>query len=106
MGIEYLADEVAARLREQKFKCRTVQLSIKSSSLKVIGRQKPLAVPSCLFREISEAAMQLYLASWEEGAPGSRPHCYGTEPRALGKGGGAIGFAGCAEQQARKAGKN
>ena len=69
VGIEHLADEVAAQLREQKFKCRTVQLSIKSPSLKVIGRQKPLAVPSCLFREISEAAMQLYLASWEEGAP-------------------------------------
>ena len=46
-----------------------MQLSIKSPSLKVIQRQKPLAAPSFLFREIADAAMELFCASWEPGAP-------------------------------------
>ena len=69
VGVERLADEVAARLRAQELKARTVQLSLKSPSLKVIQRQKPLPAPSFLFREIADAAFQLYQASWAEDAP-------------------------------------
>lgn len=69
VGIEHLADDVAARLRAHKLKCKTVQLSIKSPSLKVIQRQKPLSAPSFLFREIADAAMELFCASWEQNAP-------------------------------------
>ncbi|MEY8382498.1 DNA polymerase IV [Christensenellaceae bacterium 44-20] len=69
VGIEHLADDVAARLRAHGLKCRTVQLSIKSPSLKVIQRQKPLSAPSFLFREIADAAMELFCASWEQSAP-------------------------------------
>lgn len=69
VGIERLADDVAARLRAQEMKARTVQLSIKSPSLKVIQRQRPLAVPSYLFREIADAAMELFRASWPADAP-------------------------------------
>ena len=69
VGIEHLADDVAARLRAHELKCRTVQLSIKSPSLKVIQRQKPLEAPSFLFREIADAALALLSASWQKNAP-------------------------------------
>lgn len=64
-----MADKVAASLRAKALKCRAVQVSIKSPTLKVIQRQQQLTEPSCLVRDISAAAFEVVSANWPQGAP-------------------------------------
>lgn len=56
-----LAESVAARLREQHSKCRTVQVSIRYKDLTRYERQAPLPFPSYTARTIGEAAYGLIL---------------------------------------------
>lgn len=63
-----MADKVAASLRDKSLKCRAVQVSIKSPSLKVIQRQQQLSEPSFLVRDISSAACEVVAANWPRGA--------------------------------------
>jgi len=68
-GVAVLADSVAARLRADKLKCRTVQVQIKDPNFKVIQRQMQLSRPTYLHREIAQAAFQLIRANWSMQAP-------------------------------------
>ena len=64
-----LADEVAARLRRHALKCTAVQVTIRDPNFKDICRQKKLAAPTYVSRDLAEAAMELVRASWRERAP-------------------------------------
>lgn len=68
-GIGALSDEVAARLRKHALKCTTVQLTIRDPGFQDICRQKRLSTPTCVSREIRDAAMELLLSSWNLRAP-------------------------------------
>lgn len=63
-GIRAIVGSVAARLRNHALKCSTVQVTIKNPELKSISRQKPLACPSFLEREICETAMDIIRENW------------------------------------------
>ena len=68
-NLSAMADKVAASLRAKSIKCRAVQVSIKSPSLKVIQRQQQLAEPTFLMSELSSAALAIVLSNWPRGAP-------------------------------------
>lgn len=68
-GLMPLCDSVGARLRAQKLKCRTVTLQIKDPSLKVISRQRTLAMPTNLTRQLFREACALYDQYWPASAP-------------------------------------
>ncbi len=68
-GIAVLADEVAGRLRRHGLCATTVQLQIKDTRLRVISRQRPLARPTVLAGELTEAAMELLLGCWDLSQP-------------------------------------
>ena len=68
-GAAGLADEVAARLRKHHMKCTTVQVTIRSPAFRDICRQKRLDAPTCVSRDILDAAMNLIRTSWREDAP-------------------------------------
>jgi len=68
-GVLALADEVAARLRKQGVKCQTLQVQIKSASLSVIQRQRPLPYPTNLTGDIYENAVQIITDSWNLHTP-------------------------------------
>lgn len=55
-----LCESVAARLREDGFKCKTVQIHVRDSELSVYERQTKLPYETWLARDIFEAAFALY----------------------------------------------
>lgn len=61
-----LAESVAERLRDKKFKCQVVQVSIRSEDLSVYQRQAPLPFPSCTAHRIGDLAIKLILANWDK----------------------------------------
>ena len=63
-GLSALSDEVAARLRRHGLKCTTVQVTIRDPSFRDICRQKRLPAPTYVSRDISAAALELLLSSW------------------------------------------
>lgn len=67
VGLCALSDTVASRLRKHGFDCTVVQIQIKDPDFKVIQRQKTLAHPTHLAKEISAAAQELVLASYKQG---------------------------------------
>ena len=60
-----LSDQVAQRLRHMDKKCRTVQVQVKDTSLKVISRQTTLQRPTWLQKELADAAMDILLSQWD-----------------------------------------
>lgn len=64
-----LASEVAARMRRQGVKCRTVQLQIRDPSFKTISRQQQLEIPSDLSSDLTRAALSILRQSWPEKKP-------------------------------------
>ena len=68
-GVTLLCDEVAVRLRQLDMKCATVNIAVRDPNFKDISRQKPLAVPTYLARELVQAAMELLEQSWNPSAP-------------------------------------
>jgi len=68
-GLGLLADSVAMRLRRHGLKCNTVQITIRDPGFKDLCRQKRLSAPTCVSRDISAAALELVLASWNLSAP-------------------------------------
>lgn len=64
-----LADSVASRLRKKKLKCWVVQIGIKDPSFRYITRQKTLASPTHLSRELAAAGMELVKSCWNVNAP-------------------------------------
>jgi len=69
VGIAVLADEVAARMRRKGFCCRTVQLSIKDTTLHTITRRKTLERPTSLARELTEACLAIWRSEWNARRP-------------------------------------
>ena len=68
-GIAVLTDSVAARLRADGLKCRTLQVQIKDPNFKVIQRQKALPQATYLQRELVHASMELIFENWSLNAP-------------------------------------
>ena len=55
-----LAESVAARLRENGFRCRTVEISVRDNELKSFIRQTKLENASNITKEIAEAGFELF----------------------------------------------
>ena len=68
-GIEYLADDIATRLRRMGMICSTVSLSIKDDKLNVIQRQRPQIPPTDTARLIANTAYDILLSEWREDKP-------------------------------------
>ncbi len=68
-GAAMLSDHVASRLREAGMKCTTVQITIRDPAFRDICRQKRLAAPTYVSRDILDAAFALMQASWNPAAP-------------------------------------
>ena len=58
--ITALSESVAKRLRENGFRCKTVQISVRDTGMMWFERQKKLPSPACTVREIAAASMQLF----------------------------------------------
>lgn len=69
VGLNHLSDDVARRLRAEKMKCSTVQLTVKDHFLRVIQRQRPVRPETDLAREIAAVAYSILLDEWSEGEP-------------------------------------
>ena len=59
-----LAESVAERLREHRFRARTVQIYVRDNKLKSFERQTKLRRPSQLASEIAETAMRLFASNY------------------------------------------
>ena len=68
-GITQLSDQVAARLRRHHMKCQGVSLAIRDPDFRDISRQQRLDAPTCLAREIGQAAFGLADSCWNMAAP-------------------------------------
>lgn len=68
-GVVPLTDRVAARLRRHGMKATTLQVSLRDPAFRDVCRQKPLAAPTCVARELSDAAMELISCAWKPGSP-------------------------------------
>jgi DNA polymerase-4 len=69
IGIDYLAEEVGTRLREQGMLCSTVALTVKDEYLQSIQRQRPIDPPTDVAKEIADAAFEILSAEWQKGKP-------------------------------------
>ena len=69
VGIEYLADDIATRLRRLGMKCATVQISIKDEFLHVVQRQRAQDPPTDISREISRTALEILKSEWKDSRP-------------------------------------
>ena len=69
VGIYFLAEEIGRRLRAEKMKCSTVQLTIKDEYLRSIQRQRSIRPPTDISREIAALAYTILLDEWSEGKP-------------------------------------
>lgn len=63
--IYILAESVAARLRENGFRCRVVEISIRDSTLVSFTRQRKIDHATNITGEIAELAYQLFKASYD-----------------------------------------
>ena len=68
-GIQFLCDEIGARLRSKHLKCGTVSLTIKDTYLRSVQRQRPLPNHTDISREISELAYEILCDEWSESKP-------------------------------------
>jgi DNA polymerase-4 len=69
IGIDYLAEEIGMRLREEGVLASTVAITLKDDSLRSIQRQAPQNPPTDLAREISKTAFSILQSQWKEGKP-------------------------------------
>lgn len=84
-----LAESVAARLRENGFRCRTVEISVRDKDLFHFSKQVKLQNASNITREIAEAGYKLYKESYrlpadEKELKNSRPEFYQKPLRSIG----------------------
>lgn len=73
-----LAESVAARLRENGFRCRTVEISLRDNGLYHFTRQMKLDNASNITREIAEAGYALYKQNYHLPADESELRRYGA----------------------------
>ena len=69
VGIDFLCEEIGAKLRKKSLKCNTVAISIKDTRLKTIQRQRQLKNASDISREISSVAYGILCDEWGESIP-------------------------------------
>ena len=62
--IYVLSESVAARLRENNFRCSVVEISVRDTELYSFTRQKKLKLHTDITTEIAEAAYELFLKSY------------------------------------------
>lgn len=74
-----LAESVAARLRENGFRCKTVEISIRDKELFHFSKQTKLKNASNITGEIAEAAYMLYKKSYSLPANEYELKSFGTE---------------------------
>lgn len=63
-----LAESVGARLRAHGFKCRGIQVAVKSPDFMTVERQSRLENATFLSREIYRASLELVLSAWKPGS--------------------------------------
>ena len=68
-GIDFLVEEIATKLRRNKLKCQTVQLTIKDTFLESVQRQRPQNPPTDNSREIAKTAYAILKDEWNENKP-------------------------------------
>ena len=68
-GIAMLSDRVAVRLRRAGMKAAGVSLAIRDPDFRDISRQRRLEPPTCLARELSQAAVSLAEGCWNMDSP-------------------------------------
>lgn len=68
-GVLALSDDVATRLRKDSLMCSTVQVQIRDPQFSTISRQKKLAQPTHLSKEIAEAATEIIKGGWNLSEP-------------------------------------
>ena len=64
-----LSESVAARLRENGFKCRTVEISVRDKDLYAFTRQTKVSNVTNITGEISETAFKLFKANYKWDKP-------------------------------------
>lgn len=69
LGVNVLAESVAARMRKHGVMGWTVQVTIRNPSFQTITRQKTLPAPTHLARDLARAGMELMESSWNPNAP-------------------------------------
>ena len=69
IGIGYLSEEIAQRLRKRGLLASTVQLTIKDEYLRTLQRQRAISPPTDISREISELALNILKENWNIGKP-------------------------------------
>lgn len=84
-----LAESVAARLRENGFRCRTVEISVRDKELFNFSKQVKLQAASNITKEIAEAGYRLYkdnyrLPADDKELKSSRPEFFQKPLRSIG----------------------
>ena len=69
VGIDFLSEEIGAKLRRQGLRCGVVALTIKDEFLNSIRRQIQQNPPTDISREIADSAYRLLLENWRETKP-------------------------------------
>ena len=69
LGIDFLSEEIGEKLRARGQKCTTVTLRVKDEFLTTVQKQKQLAPPTDLSREIADAAYTLLTSFWSPEKP-------------------------------------
>lgn len=69
LGVNFLTEEIARRLRQKQLKAGTVSVTLKDPDLHSIQRQAPLDSLTDISSELSSAAMDILLREWTEGQP-------------------------------------
>ena len=69
VGLEYLCEEIASKLRDRGLLSRTVQIAVKDEKLNVSQKQMACETPTDISDEISKTALQLLYGFWSEGRP-------------------------------------
>ena len=59
-----LSERAASEIRAQHFKCRTIQINIRSNDLKWCDRQGTLETPSYIANDIAEKAMKVFMKQY------------------------------------------
>ena len=69
IGVLYLADSVAARLRRHGLRCRTVAVTVKDPKFHTVSKQKILPRSTGLAKTIAEVSLELIRSCWNPSSP-------------------------------------
>ena len=69
IGVLYLADSVAARLRRHGLRCRTVAVTVKDPKFHTVSKQKILPRSTDLAKTIAEVSLELIRSCWNPSSP-------------------------------------